>query len=175
MLSLPSSVTMPVIQFSVHGFAFFNTFIMTVNTWWNCLSLYLLVQWVCGQMALSTLFLQSVFILLHYLTSYKNFHTDSNQCLPFPLNSAQGLLQHFSCQPTHACEQSHNSSRKQNFRCLTLMTRQMQQQTPPCPGYPLEQAIFRSQGCQPLQIIQICPGKHSTSLPQKKNHLPWFL
>ena len=83
---------------------------------------------------------------------------------PFPLNSAQGLLQHFSCQPTHACEQSHNSSRKQNFRCLTLTTRQMQQQTPSCPGYPLEWAIFWSKGCQPPQIIQVCPPKCFLSL-----------
>ncbi len=157
---------MPVTQFSVHGFTFFNTFLMTVNTWLNCLSFSLLVQWVCGQTALSTLFLSNQFSSC-YTTSQVmkiNFHTDSNQCLPFPLNSAQGLLQHFSCQPTHACEQSHNSSRKQNFRCLTLTTRQMQQQTPSCPGYPLEWAIFWSKGCQPPQIIQVCPPKCFLSL-----------
>ena len=51
MLSLPPLMTMPVIKFSVRGLAFFNTFIMTVNTWWNCLSLSWCsgsaVRWLC--------------------------------------------------------------------------------------------------------------------------------
>ena len=58
-------------------------------------------------MALSTLFLQSGFTLLHHLVSYENFYTDSNQCLPLPYNSAQGQLQHSSCQPTLAMQYFH--------------------------------------------------------------------
>ena len=65
------------------------------------------MQWVHDQTALSTLLLQSGFTLLYHLASYENFYTDSNQCFPLPYNSAQGQLQHSSCQPTLAIQYFH--------------------------------------------------------------------
>ena len=103
MLSLPPLVTMPVIQFSVCGFAFFNTFIITVNTWWNCLSLSWCsgstVRWLCPH------FFSNQFLFCYAISQVTNIFTLIPISIsPLP-NSAQGLLQQFSCQPTQAIQQ----------------------------------------------------------------------
>ncbi len=62
-------------------------------------------------------FLQSVFILLCYLASHKNFHNDSNQC--FPLSwTVHKDFHNISAVNQHRWY--NKLMRNRNFRCLTL-------------------------------------------------------
>ena len=161
------STTMPVIQLSVHGFASFNTFIMTIHTWWNCLSLSAVGLWLD---TFVHTFSPISFTLLCYLTSYENFHNDSNQCFPSPQTVHKDSR---SISAVNQHKWYNKLTRNRNFRCLTLMSAQMQQQMPWYPEDMMKQAIFWTMVMgMMLQSNKITPGKSIPLLVPQKHTFP---